>query len=180
MSSRSETDNIVLIGFMGAGKSTVARELERLGDFSLIDLDSLIVQQAGRSIPEIFAGEGEERFRDYEAAALRSLAGARRLVIATGGGIVGREENWQAMHRLGPVVYLRASWPTLSRRLAGSQGRPLADAGQHQQQVEDLWRRRLPLYEQADLCIDTDDLDAAEVAKKILHYIEERQGKPNA
>lgn len=172
MSRRSEGDNIILVGFMGAGKSTVGRELERLGGFHLIDLDSVIVQQAGRSIPEIFATEGEDRFRDYEAAALRSLGGRHHSVIATGGGVVGREENWTVMRRLGTVVYLRAAWPALRQRLAGSQGRPLADAGQELGQVEDLWRRRLPLYERADFGVDTDALSATEVARAILKQID--------
>ena len=180
MSSRFEGDNIILIGFMGAGKSTVGRELERLGGMCLIDLDSVIVQLAGHSIPEIFAAEGEERFRDYEAAALRSLVGVHRTVIATGGGIIGREENWKIMHQLGPVVYLRAAWVTLRRRLAGSQGRPLADAGLELPQVEELWRRRLPLYEQADISVDTDDLNAPEVAMSILQKIGRREGNINA
>lgn len=180
MSSRSEGDNLILVGFMGVGKSTVGRELERLGGLCLIDLDSVIVQFAGHSIPEIFATEGEERFRDYEAAALRSLVGVRRMVIATGGGIIGREENWKVMHQLGPIVYLRAAWVTLRKRLVGSQGRPLADAGLELRQVEELWRRRLPLYEQADISVDTDDLNATEVAMAILQKIGRREGKINA
>jgi shikimate kinase len=180
MCRRSEGDNIVLIGFMGAGKSTVARELEQLGGFSLIDLDAVIVQQVGRSIPEIFASEGEGRFRDYETMALRSLVGAQRAVIATGGGIIGREENWSVMHRLGTVVYLRAAWPTLRRRLAGSQGRPLADAGQELRQIEELWGQRCPLYEQADISITTDELKATEVAQAILLQFDQRQGKQDA
>ena len=180
MSSRSEGDNLILVGFMGVGKSTVGRELERLGGLCLIDLDSVIVQSAGHSIPEIFATEGEERFRDYEAAALRSLVGVRRMVIATGGGIIGREENWKVMHQLGPIVYLRAAWVTLRKRLVGSQGRPLADAGLELRQVEELWRRRLPLYEQADISVDTDDLNATEVAMAILQKIGRREGKINA
>jgi shikimate kinase len=177
MSSRSEGDNIVLIGFMGAGKSTVGRELERLGGFRMVDLDSVVVQLAGRSIPEIFATEGEERFRDYETSALRSLVGVRRTVIATGGGIIGREENWKVMHRLGFLVYLRASWATLRQRLAGSQGRPLADLGQELRQVEELWLRRLPLYERSDISVDTDELNAAGVAMAILQKMERREGK---
>lgn len=176
MSRRSEGDNIVLIGFMGAGKSTVGRELERLSDFRLVDLDTLIVQQAGQSIPEIFATEGEEGFRDYEASALRSLVGVHRTVIATGGGIIGREENWAVIRRLGPVVYLRATWTTLRLRLAASQGRPLADSGRELTEVEELWRRRLPFYERADISIDTDGLNATEVAKIIVQQIDRRQG----
>jgi len=180
MSSRSDGDNIILIGFMGAGKSTVGRELERLGGLCLIDLDSMIVQLVGRSIPEIFAADGEERFRDYETASLHSLVGVHRTVISTGGGIIGREENWKVMHRLGPIVYLRAAWVTLRKRLAGSQGRPLADAGLEMRKVEELWRDRLPLYEQADISVDTDDLNAPEVAMAILQKIGRREGKNNA
>lgn len=179
MSSHSEPANVVLIGFMGAGKSTVARELERLSGFRLIDLDALIVEQAGRTIEQIFADEGEGHFRDLETAALHSLAGVHGMVIATGGGIVGREANWQIMRQLGLVVYLRASWATLNQRLHGSQGRPLVDAGQQRQQVEALWRRRLPLYEQADLCIDTDALSVTEVAQMILRCIDNKQGEAN-
>jgi len=177
MSNPSEGINIVLVGFMGAGKSTIGRELERLGGFRLVDLDAEIVRRTGRSIPEIFAAEGEERFRDYENEALRALTGVHRAVIATGGGIIGREENWQVMRELGPVVYLRAGWSTLRRRLAGSEGRPLAAPGQDMSRVEDLWRRRLPLYENADICIDTDDLDASGVARAILRQIEEQEGR---
>lgn len=175
MYSRSKGDNVILIGFMGAGKSTVGRELERLGGFRLIDLDAVIVHLAGRSIPEIFADEGEERFREYETAALRSLDGDHRTAIATGGGVIGREENWTLMRSLGPVVYLRADWQTLRRRLAGSQGRPLADAGQDSAQVEALWRKRLPQYERADIIVDTDRLDSTQVAQTILRQLENRQ-----
>ena len=166
MSKPFEPSNIVLVGFMGAGKSTVGRELERLCGLRLIDLDTVVVRMTGRSIPEVFAAEGEARFRDYETQALHSLAGTRGGVIATGGGVVGREENWAQMRQLGPVVYLRASWATLRERLATSQGRPLADP-REMLRVEELWRRRLSLYERADISVDTDSLDASEVATAI-------------
>jgi len=170
MSKVSEPANIVLVGFMAAGKSTVGRELERLCGYRYIDLDTVVVRMAGRSIPEIFTEEGEERFRDFETQALQSLVGSCRRVIATGGGVIGREENWRQMRRLGPVVYLRTAWVTLRKRLANSQGRPLADP-KELTQVEELWRRRLPLYEQADISVDTDELDAAEVAEVILRRL---------
>lgn len=170
MCKTSEPANIVLVGFMGAGKSTVGCELERIGGLQLVDLDEIIVRQCGRTIPEIFRSEGEVAFRAYETAALRSLAGIRRSVVATGGGAVGSEANWQAMRALGPVVYLRAGWPVLRQRLAGEEGRPLVD-GRDWERVEALWRQRLPLYERADLIIDADELSAVQVARSILQRL---------
>jgi 3-dehydroquinate synthase len=170
MCSASEPGNIVLVGFMGAGKSTVARELHRLGGLTVVDLDELIVSRSGRSIPEIFHEEGEQGFRNRESEALKSLSGCRGTVIATGGGVVGREENWAVMRALGKVVYLRAGWPTLQSRLADGEGRPLADGGDWER-VEALWRRRLPLYGQADLAIDTAGLEAPQVARQILQRL---------
>lgn len=140
MSVVSRPDNILLVGFMGAGKSTVGRELARLCGYSLLDLDEEIIRREGRSIPEIFATEGEAHFRRRETAALLSLAQDVRRVIATGGGIVGREENWKLMRRMGAVVYLRVDWETLLWRLRSEQGRPLGDGQEDWQKVESLWR----------------------------------------
>ncbi len=161
--------NIILIGFMGSGKSTVAEVLHGMG-FNCIDLDALIVERSGRTIPEIFARDGEGVFRDLETEALRSLAGLRRAVVSTGGGIVGREENWILMKALGTIVYLQAGWETLRTRLAAGEGRPLADKSDWSK-VEALWRRRLPLYEKADLIVDTDDRTPEEVAERIMKAV---------
>lgn len=167
MNTAAEGDNIVLIGFMGAGKSTVGVELAELTGFSLLDVDQRIVECCGRQIAEIFAQEGEELFRQCETEALHALQAVRRSIVATGGGIVGRQENWELMRRLGPVVYLRCSWPVLRQRLEDASGRPLADGGDWQQ-VEALWRRRLPLYELADLCVEADQGTPGEIARRIL------------
>lgn len=169
----SKGNNIVLIGFMGAGKSTVARELGRLAGFRTMDLDAEIVRLQGRSIPEIFAEEGEAAFRNYEEQALRSLSSLRETVIATGGGVIGRAENWVAMRRLGPVVYLRARWETLRARIENGEGRPLAARGRDMERVRTLWETRLPLYAQADLAVDTDECSATEVARTVLQRIKE-------
>jgi shikimate kinase len=166
--------NIVLVGFMGSGKSTVAEVLSE-GGFERIDLDALIVERSGRSIPEIFAQEGEAAFRDIETETLRSLRGVRGTVISTGGGIVGREENWDMMRAFGPVIYLRAEWETLRRRLATGEGRPLAkkdDWGK----VEALWQQRLPLYAQADHIVDTENCDPSEVADRIMRIFKTEAG----
>ncbi len=163
------SDNIFLIGFMGAGKSAVGKELARLGGYRLVDLDDEIVRRRGKAIAEIFATEGEEVFREYEAATLRSLSGIDRVVVATGGGIVGREENWAFMRCLGVVVFLHADWQVLRRRIGSGEGRPLA--ARDEPSVHRLWEQRLPLYRLADLQIDTDALDPSAVARRILHLL---------
>lgn len=159
---------LILIGFMGSGKSTVARELSRLNGWPIIDLDAQIVATAGCSIAEIFRRDGEEYFRQLETDVLVKLGDLHTAIVATGGGIIGRAQNWPLLRRLGVIVYLRAAWPTLRQRLAGSTERPLAAPDRDWNEVEQLFRQRLPLYEQADLVIDTDQLDAATVAREIL------------
>ena len=164
--------NIFLTGFMGAGKSTVGRRLAQRLDYRFADLDQLIVAREGRSISEIFATRGEGYFRDCEAAVLAGQAETMRTVFATGGGIVAREENRAVMKQFGTVVYLRASWPILERRLARSSGRPLADPQLGWEKIRQLWHRRLPWYEEADLVIDTDQLPVPEVVRAIITRLE--------
>lgn len=172
MSHSSNPLNVVLVGFMGTGKTTVGKSLEDLAGLDLVDLDQVIVQEAGRTIPEIFAAEGEAAFRDLETAALQSMETRRGCVVATGGGIVGRPENWTTMRRLGTVVYLQTAWDTLKSRLSGDTGRPLADTREGWDDLEALWRKRLPLYEQADLVVDCAGLSPEEIAQKIMIMLE--------
>ena len=164
--------NIVLVGFMGAGKSTVGAVLAEVLGYRLVDLDQHIVQRCGKTIPEIFSTEGEALFRDYESAALASLGTMSRTVLATGGGVVGRQLNWSAMRCLGPVVYLRLPWETIRQRIAGDQGRPLADQSDGGERLHRLWVERAPLYEQADVIIDCDSQTPGEIARKIIQALE--------
>lgn len=157
----------MLIGFMGAGKSTVGTRLARLLGYRLVDLDQLIVERAGYPIKEIFANQGEAVFRDYEAAALQVLADRSHLVVATGGGIVGRPENWQWMRRLGPIVYLRVPWELLRQRISGDDERPLADESDGGERLRRLFESRIPLYEQADLIVDCGQDTPDQIARRI-------------
>ena len=159
---------MVLIGFMGAGKSTVGRVLANVSGLPLVDLDALIVQQQGRPISAIFSDQGEATFRHYETEALRTLNRSKPIVLATGGGIVGCQENWSLMRRLGLTIYLRANWETLRARLVGSTGRPLATADRSEADIKSLLQQRLPLYEQADLIIDTDRREVDDVVHEIM------------
>jgi len=174
MSAISESRNIFLVGFMGAGKTTVGRELQRMTGFRLIDLDARIVGREGRTIPEIFAREGETVFRKMESEALRSLADVRKAIVATGGGVVGCAENWKIMRRLGTIVYLRSRWETLRARLVGTKDRPLAANGDWSR-VKALLEQRLPLYEQADIVVETDGLDVSGVARIVIEKMEMAQ-----
>ncbi len=173
----SKAGNIVLVGFMGSGKSSVGKELEALTGWRLIDLDALIVEQRGKSIPSIFADEGEGAFRDYESTALASLAEISGAIIATGGGIIGRPQNWDLMQRLGPVVYLQASWLCLQARLAGCGERPLADSSAGWDKVKTLLEERLPLYAQADLVVNSEQGSAGDVAKAVLDALQSWSGR---
>ncbi len=161
-------DGIVLIGFMGAGKSTVAAELGHSCGLPVIDLDREIERRSGRTIPEIFEQSGEEIFRRTETEVLRGLLDQAPLILATGGGVIGRPENWPLLRRLGRVVYLRVSWETLLARIGAGKGRPLAG---DRERLQALFEQRLPLYEQADLVIDGQGGTPAAIARDILRTL---------
>ena len=117
--------NIYLVGFMGAGKSTVGRLLaERLG-MGFLDTDELIAERAGLSIPEIFSRLGEARFREWEREVVGEVCRRRGLVVALGGGAPMDDRNWRLLRGTGVTVYLRETPETLAARLAGDGSRPL-------------------------------------------------------
>lgn len=158
--------NIVMVGLMGSGKSTVGRVVAQMLGFHLIDMDALIVSAAGCSIPEIFEKEGEEGFRKRESSVLRKLLGTRGAVISTGGGVVTQPRNLPLLHHLGYVVWLEATPELLARRTSHNNDRPLL-AGEEdpQAKLERLLRERGPFYKAlADLRIQTDDLSQQETA----------------
>lgn len=157
--------NVILVGLMGSGKSTVGRMVAQSLGFAFADTDHLIIDAAGRTIPEIFATEGEDGFRMRETAALRSLIGRDGLVIATGGGIVTRPENVPLLKQLGFVVWLSADPNVLHRRTAHSHDRPLLKNPDPAGTLRKLHDSRSPLYEQAsDMRINTDDFSPQDVA----------------
>src|SRR5450432_2685574 len=120
-----EHRSIVLIGFMGSGKSSVGRLLARQLGWSQIDTDELVAAEFGMPIPAVFARWGEEYFRDAETEVLRKLKASAAMVIVTGGGIVVRPENVRRLRELGTVVWLTADLPTFQKRLALRKNRPL-------------------------------------------------------
>jgi len=163
--------NIVLVGFMGSGKSTVGRELHHLLGYPLVDMDQTIEQRAGKPITAIFADSGEEAFRELETGLLRELAApdAPRRIISTGGGVVGRPENRGLLRKLGYVVWLKAPVDTLLERTSRNRERPLLHTENPRARIEALLGTREPWYrETAHLEVDTQGLDSGEIATGIL------------
>ena len=143
--------NIYLVGMMGAGKSAVGRPLAQALGYRFLDADSVLERSVGRSIPQIFAEEGEEGFRRLETAVLDQLAHWHSLVVATGGGVVTRPVNWGHL-RQGVVIWLDAPEDELLRRLqADPTPRPLLEDPDPAGRLRHLLGERRPLYAQADL-----------------------------
>ena len=157
---------------MGAGKSTVGLAVAHALSLPLIDLDALIVEVAGKSIKSIFYDDGESTFRDYESSCLGRLSSRPPSVIATGGGIIGRNENRTFMRDNGTTVYLAAEWATLQQRLEGTTDRPLAGLCADMAKTRELFLDRCPLYEQADLVIQTDQKTVQEIVDDIRNYMQ--------
>ncbi len=168
--------NLVLIGFMGCGKSTVGRELHRRLHYPLVDTDHEIEARAGMPIKEIFAGAGgEPEFRGMETQLLRELVagvdadGGDRRIVSTGGGICGSAENRGLLRRLGYVVWLHAPVEVIIERTSKNQERPLLNTGDPAARIRTLMKEREPLYrETAHLDIDTSGLDFKEISVGIL------------
>ncbi len=142
---RAEMANLVLIGMPGSGKSSIGRELARRMKREFVDMDQLIVQIAGKSIPEIFAEDGEEVFRSYETQAAQQCGREKGLVIASGGGAVTREATMRALSQNGEIIFIDRP---LSQLATG--GRPLSAGGMSA--LEKMYEKRMPLYRKYSCC----------------------------
>ena len=167
--------NIFLIGMMGAGKSTVGKLLAQKLGYNFIDTDTLIETCAGKSIPEIFANDGEDTFRDLEQQVLSQVSAYTRLVVATGGGIVMRSLNWSHLHD-GIVVWIDVPIEVLHDRLKNeSEQRPLLQTVDPLQTLNDIYTKRRDRYAQADISIMVSADEAShEVCDRLLTMIQPR------
>lgn len=160
---------LILVGMMGSGKSTVGRLLAEETGLPFADTDSLLEVKIGRTIPQIFRLYGEQTFREHETAILRSLEPTPG-VLATGGGIVIRDENWVEISRLGESLFLNVSEEILIRRLTESaRKRPMLELDNWEDRFRDLMEQRRPLYMKADYVIDIDSEEFEDVLDKILN-----------
>ncbi len=172
--------NLYLVGMMGAGKTTVGRQLAIKLGYGFVDTDEVISQLAGQSITQLFAGVGEAEFRQLESRVLAEVSAYTKLAIATGGGIVLRRENWSYLHH-GLVVWLNIPVEQLYDRLATDTTRPLLqDVDDPQEKLRSLLEQRQPLYAQADLRIMASIEETPEqLATRVLDLIPTVLKSPN-
>ena len=166
--------SIVLVGFMGAGKSTIGRLLARRLGLCFVETDAMISAREGKSIPEIFAERGEAYFRSLEGEVLALLAEKRAHVIATGGGFPCQPGAMERLRALGTVVWLAADFDASYERASRVGGRPML-AGRSREETAALYRAREPHYRQAHLAIETTRTSVDAVANRILRHLRERK-----
>ena len=168
--------NIALIGFMGTGKTAVGQLLAKKLDREFIELDPLIEQRAGKSIPDIFQQDGEIAFRELEIGVTKEVAQMNNVVIACGGGLVLNKINIDRLTESSGIVYLTASPGVILERVSNEAGqRPLLEVANPIQTIRELLRFRKPFYERAAaITIDTSKLDIDAVAEQIIEKTKRR------
>ena len=164
--------NVVLVGFMGAGKSSCGRLLARRLGRCFVETDDMIVARDGRPIPEIFRQDGEDAFRRLESEAVAALALKSGEVIATGGGLPCREGRMEALRGLGTVIWLRGDLDELLARAARSGARPML-SGRSPEELEALYRAREAYYARAHVTVDTAGLGVDQVVGRLLTALRE-------
>lgn len=165
--------NIVLIGFMGSGKTAVGRELASVLKREFLDTDDLIEQETALSINEIFLRYGEKEFRKLEKSIVHRASGRADVVIATGGGAVLDPQNVSALKKNGILVYLSLSPEEVVQRLNNDDSRPLLNKEDKENAVVSLLEKRIPIYESvADLVFDTEGKSIKELAGNIFHELQ--------
>ncbi|MGF1516837.1 MAG: shikimate kinase [Nodosilinea sp.] len=174
LTNRLNGINLYLIGMMGAGKSSTGAELAQALGYQFFDTDAVVEAAAGQPIAEIFAHQGEAAFRQLESQVLAELSAYRRLVIATGGGIVTQQQNWSYLHH-GIVVWLDVPPAILQNRLAGVRDRPLLQGEAWNAKLTRLLAQRHSLYAQADVRVAVGAEDGvAAIVTRILALVTER------
>jgi len=176
-----QSRSIVLIGMMGAGKSSVGRCLHRRTGLALHDTDEIVAANFGMSIPEIFAEHGDKKFREAETEALRSVRTEEQTIIITGGGIVLRKENVEILRSQAVIVWLDGDEKTLFARASRKQNRPLLQTKNPRRAFSQILGSRRPLYAKiADIRVDTSVLTDDEVAVAILAKLRRVNPKPES
>ncbi len=164
-----QSENIYLVGLMGAGKTTIGRQLARTLKIPFYDSDKAIEERTGVDIPTIFEFEGEEGFRNREQKMLQQLTEIKGIVMATGGGAILREENRKLLSENGFVIYLHCDVDKLLERTRRDSQRPLLNTQDPKERLETLFEQRKPLYTSiADFTIDTGILQSKDVVTQIL------------
>lgn len=173
MAEKKNIRNIMLIGFMGAGKTFTGRELARIMGMRFIDMDEIIVKKAGMSINEIFSRYGEERFRDIETEVLKEISDKDGMVVGCGGGVIVKDRNLPLLKKAGIVIFLKASPEVIYERVKDDNSRPLLNVDDPIRRIKELLARRMDRYlNVAEITIDTDGKTPLEVAEEIKQVLE--------
>jgi len=172
-------NNIVLIGFMGCGKTTVGQELAQRLNYKFLDTDQYIEEKEGTTIRNIFSEKGEVYFRNLETSTLKDLVEeTKESVVSSGGGLPLRQENAKLLQKLGFVIYLKVSKDTVVERLKGDTTRPLLQGDNPAKKMEELLCFRDPIYEVgAHMAISVDNKTVEEIADEIIRNYETMQHK---
>ncbi len=159
---------------MGAGKSTIGNLLAEKTGREFVDTDKLIEKRLGRPISQFFQYYGEEAFRDHESSIIKALTPAS-IVVATGGGAILRDENWNHFQSIGKLIYLKSEPEELIRRLQTSKKkRPLLNTENWESTLVTILESRKERYEQADLIVNVDDSDQDEIVERVLNKLSEQ------
>ena len=165
----SRTENIYLVGLMGAGKTTIGRQLAKSLGLPFYDSDKAIEESTGVDIPTIFEFEGENGFRDREQKMLQQLTELKGIVLATGGGAILRQENRDLLKENGIIIYLQCSIDRIMERTRRDTQRPLLKTANPKERIEQLYKEREPLYLNcADLVVDTGIMQSKAAVNYIL------------
>jgi shikimate kinase len=165
----AKTENIYLVGLMGAGKTTIGRQLAKTLKVPFYDSDKAIEERTGVDIPTIFEFEGEEGFREREQKMIKQLTEMQGIVLATGGGAILREENRSLLKANGFIVYLQCSVERILERTRRDTQRPLLKTDNPKERIEILFSQREPLYLScADFKIDTGVMQSKQVVDEVL------------
>lgn len=164
--------NLMLIGFMGTGKSTVAGKLKQMLQAEQIEMDALIAEEAGMSIPDIFEKFGESHFRDLETGMLRKFKEKKPVIVSCGGGAVLRDENIEIMRGQGKIILLTATPQTIYERVKDNHDRPVLNGNMNVEYISELMEKRKVRYEMAaDIVIATDGKTVDEICNEILEEV---------
>lgn len=166
--------NIVMIGFMGAGKSTVAEYLSTMFAMEVVEMDQEIVKEEGMSIPDIFATYGEEYFRNLETNLLIEMQATKNTIVSCGGGAALREQNVKEMKKNGKVVLLTAAPETILNRVKDSDDRPLLNGNKNVEFIANMMEQRRQKYETAaDVIIHTDNKSVLQICEEMIAKLKE-------
>jgi shikimate kinase len=165
--------NIVLTGFMGTGKTEVGRELARLLNMKLIDVDAEIERSQKMTIKEIFKQFGEPEFRELETEIIKKISENKNIIISTGGGAVLKQENMDIFRKNGIIVCLTAAPETILKRTSNNTERPLLQVENPLEKIKELLDFRKPFYEKADVMLDTEGKTPLQIAEEIIEKVKD-------